>query len=279
MTEPLLRLLPQPTAEVALDRLYLQEDLQQSGANERPFVYTNYVCSLDGRISVTAGADGAQTVPHAIANPRDWRLFQELAAQADVLITSGRHLRERAAGTAQEIIAVYDDPSFADLRAWRVHQGLSAYPALAVVSASLNCPIPAEMRDGQRDVVFFTSARAQAARVAEIQAQGFTVIQEPGERVTGATLIDRLGTRGYRCIYSVTGPEIMHMLLADQCLDRLYLTVVHRLLGGTDYRSLVEGSLLAPPTTMRLRSLYYDPAAPEGVGQSFASFERWLPGN
>jgi len=43
-------------------------------------------------------------VPRAIANERDWRLFQELSAQADIFLTSGRYLREWAKGQAQEIL-------------------------------------------------------------------------------------------------------------------------------------------------------------------------------
>jgi len=50
-------------------------------------------------------------VPDSVANPRDWRLFQELAAQADVLVMSARHLRELAAGAAQDSLRLSDAPA------------------------------------------------------------------------------------------------------------------------------------------------------------------------
>jgi len=66
---------------------------------------------LDGRIAVPHPTRPGLTVPETIANDRDWRLFQELAAQADLIISSGRYLRDWADGRAQEILRV-DDPKF-----------------------------------------------------------------------------------------------------------------------------------------------------------------------
>ena len=68
-------------------------------------------------------------VPKQIANPRDWRLFQELAVQADVIISSGRYLRDYAEGHAQEILRTDDnDPLFAGLRQWRIERDLPPQP-------------------------------------------------------------------------------------------------------------------------------------------------------
>ena len=80
-------------------------------------------------------------VPKDTANERDWRLFQELAAQADLIISSGRYLRDWADGRAQEILQT-DDPRFADLRQWRQDRGLSPQPDIAIISGSLNFPVP-----------------------------------------------------------------------------------------------------------------------------------------
>ena len=80
-------------------------------------------------------------VPKKIANKRDWRLFQELAAQADIIISSGRYLRDWAEGRVQEILRV-DDPEYADLKEWRLAHNLSPQPDIAIVSNSLRFPIP-----------------------------------------------------------------------------------------------------------------------------------------
>jgi hypothetical protein len=57
-------------------------------------------------------------------------------------------------------------------------------------------------------------------------------------------------------------------------IDRLYVTVAHRLLGGQPFSSLVEGDLLSPAVDMRLNAIYFDPHALDGLGQQFVCYER-----
>ena len=138
-----LRIFPTPHQEVPLKGLYLGEDIPSENEKlGRPFVYANFITSLDGRIAVPNPKAGRLTVPEQIANDRDWRLFQELAAQADILITSGRYLRNYIEGTSQEILQAFDDPNYADLLAWRKEHGMAALPDLAVISCSLALPSP-----------------------------------------------------------------------------------------------------------------------------------------
>lgn len=269
---PVTRLVPQPAATVPLRGLYLEHDLRRlAEAAGRPYVVANFVTSLDGRIAVARTDGTGLTVPSNIANDRDWRLFQELAVQADLIISSGRYLRDYAAGRAQEILRVYDDPQFKDLRIWRADRGLPAQPALAIISGSLDFPIPAVLADGDRDVVIFTTEESDPARICELERQTGRVIIAGAQQVTGRGLVDAIASLGYRTVYSAAGPQVLHMLLADQVLDRLYLTQVGRLLGGASFSSIVEGGLLESPVDMRLHSLTYDAA---GVGQLFMCYER-----
>jgi hypothetical protein len=116
MEDNILQLYPTPSKEIPLKGLYLHENLQaESEKLGRAFVYSNFIVSLDGRIAIPHPSGSGMTVPKQTANDRDWRLFQELAVQADILITSGRYLRDYAEGRAQEILRVYEDPAFADL--------------------------------------------------------------------------------------------------------------------------------------------------------------------
>ena len=105
MTDTVIRLYPQPSREAPLQGLYLDHDLRRHAEGlGRPFVYSNFVTSLDGRIAVPGPTGSGLIVPKQIANPRDWRLFQELAVQADLIISSGRYLRDYAEGHAEEIL-------------------------------------------------------------------------------------------------------------------------------------------------------------------------------
>ncbi|MFN2221501.1 MAG: pyrimidine reductase, partial [Candidatus Promineifilaceae bacterium] len=104
MEEPVLQLYPLPSQQRPLKGLYLAHDLreQEPRTAGRPTIYSNFVTSLDGRIAIPHPSRPGMMVPKTTANERDWRLFQELATQADLIISSGRYLRDWADGRAQE---------------------------------------------------------------------------------------------------------------------------------------------------------------------------------
>lgn len=269
------QLFPFPAQELSLRGLYLGHQVRRLAAElGRPLVYANFVTSLDGRIAVPGPTGSGQVVPKQVANSRDWRLFQELAVQADVVISSGRYLRDYASGHAQEILRVYDDPQFADLADWRVQHGLSPQPDIAVISASLDFPVPEALLAGGRRVVIFTTEQADPRRVQELEAQAGQVIAAGEQTVTGDRLVQAMAELGYRAIYSASGPKVLHLLLAAGMLDRLYLTLAHRLLGGNPFSTIVEGPLLDPAAGMRLRTAYLDAAGLDGLGQLFLCYDR-----
>jgi riboflavin biosynthesis pyrimidine reductase len=275
LAQPLLRLYPPPHEAVALPGLYLAHRLHARGGRGRPVVYSNFISSLDGRIALPDPVQGVHRVPKAVANPRDWRLFQELAAQADLLVTSGRYFRDLARGGAQAPLPVSRDPRHADLRRWRAAHGLAAQPAVAVLSASLDVPIhPGIAREG-RPLYVFTGRGADPARARALQRQGAAVhFAGSGRTVDGARLLHRLGGLGFRSIYCIAGPQVLHTLLSAGALDRLYLTLTHQLIGGVDYDTLLHGQAFDPPVPLALAHLYYDPYAPVQAGQLIAVFER-----
>jgi riboflavin biosynthesis pyrimidine reductase len=273
MSDAIRQLYPVFGEAQPLQGLYLAHDLrqyrQQSG---KAYVYANFVTSLDGRIAIADPAHQGTKVPEATANDRDWRLFQELATQADLIISSGRYLRDWGAGRAQEILQV-DDPRFADLRAWRRERGLSTQPDIAIVSASLSFPIPDVLTAAARRFIVFTTANPNSDRVAEIEKKGGLVfVAGDEETVYGAQMLDILTDLGYSTVYSAAGPQIHHLLLSGGVLDRLYLTLTPRLLGGVQYATIVSGALFSPPVDLELNALYHDPLALDGLGQLFISY-------
>jgi riboflavin biosynthesis pyrimidine reductase len=270
----IIQLYPLPSQERLLKGTYLAHQLRQyRGASGKAFLYSNFITSLDGRIAVPHPTRPGLMVPRDTANDRDWRLFQELAAQADLIISSGRYLRDWADGRAQEILRV-DDPDFADLKEWRLAQGLSPQPDIAVISGSLRFPIPDVLTAGGRKVVVFTTANPDLERVKEIEAKAGQVIVAGENSVAGDQMLQHLTGLGYQTIYSAAGPKVLHLLLAGGVLDRLYLTYANRLLGGRSFSSIVEGDLLAPAVDMSLNSVYFDPHALNGLGQLFVTYHR-----
>jgi riboflavin biosynthesis pyrimidine reductase len=261
--------------ELRLEGLYLQPvpgDARDAGS---PLVYTNFIISLDGRIAIDHPVSGERGVPEHITNSRDWRLYQELAARADVLLVSARYLRELEQGKAQASMPLSDDPAFADLRAWRQQQGLAPQPAVVVLSASLDLPLT-ELRALQhRRVYVATGAKDtdKADRVDNIEQCGAHILYSgDAGKVEGRRLVELLAEQGFRNIYSIAGPGVLETLLRAGVLDRIYLTQVHRLIGGESFDTLFEGHLLNPPADFSLRALYYDEHGGDNCGQFFAIY-------
>ena len=78
---------------------------------------------------------------------------------------------------------------------------------------------------------------------------------------------------GYNTVYSAAGPRILHLLLADGVLNRLYLTQVGRLLAGSPFSTILEGGLLDTAVNTKLYSLYHDPDALIGLGQLLFAYD------
>lgn len=271
----ILKLFPGPMHEVELKGLYLNSPLLPAGWSGDLFVYANFVASLDGRIAVTDPASGLTTVPDTIANPRDWRLFQELAAHADILLSSGRYLRDLEAGIAQDSLPLSHKPEFADLRQWRLDHGLAAQPDIAVFSGSLDFRLPREWFEDGRRVVILTTAEASEDKAAALRHAGAAVIRLGcGAEVGGRAAVQQLAAFGYRRLYCVAGPYVLRTLLADDVVDTLFLTTVHRLLGGSASPGILEGAQLPSAADFQLTSLYFDPHGQKNLGQSLARYDR-----
>ncbi len=250
---PVQRLYPAPPQELPITGLYLSLGLNRQAADGDILIYANYIASLDGRISIRDG--NGYSVPEAVANARDWRLYQELAAQADILITSGRYFRQLAEGRAQAMLPVGTE--YPDLLAWRVSRGLSVQPAVAIVSRSLDVPTDVLERMGDRDIYVFTVRGADAGRLSTLRASGVHVVDAGSGGVDGMELRRQLVSLGFRSACMIAGPAVHAMLLQAGALDRLFLSQRHVLLGGDDFHTTVEQ---APLLTQRLHllSLYHD---------------------
>ena len=272
------RLLPAPQVKLDLEGLYLDPALGPPAAPDGPFVYTNFIASLDGRIAVEKPRGDGRSVPPAIANPRDWRLYQELAARADVLVLSARFLRELAAGKDRDLLPLSRAPAYRDLRAWRRDQGRTEQPALAVLSRSLDIPTAVLCDKLEREVYVAVGAGADRTGIRSVEATGARVLTVgEGAHVDGRALVAALAAEGLNSIYSIAGPGVLETLLRGGVLDRLYLTQVHRLLGGVAFDTLLEGPPLDPPASFTLRALLHDPEAAGSVGQVFAVYDVLQP--
>jgi len=273
----LMRIFPSPTEHVPLQGLYLSERFAPPAERTASFVYATFISSLDGRISLPDPRKSRRAVPRAIANGRDWRLFQELAACADALITSGRYVRGLPNGVSARSFPVSDKPEYADLVRWRGARGLPPQPAVVIVSASLDLPLLTPLVESGRPVYVATGSAADPLKAARIESEGVSVLRVgDGTRAEGRKLIEALARHAHRNIGVIGGGEIVNALVVDDVLDRLYLTLACRMLGGTSFDTLLTGPVLERAVGFRLEALHYDAqsAEPSDVEQLFAIFDR-----
>lgn len=257
-------------AQLPLAGAYLAHALRERGTPEAPFVYTNFISSLDGRIAQRDPDTGCYGVPRSIANDLDWRLFLELAAQADAVITSGRRLRELAARGRS--LRCVPDLAGANYATWRGEHDLSPFPACIVLSATLDLPYDALGRLEHDELVIVGTAQPSAAQQTALDAAGASYVRV-AQHVRGTAVRDLARRRGWRTLYSIGGPKVFYTLAASGMLQRLYLTFAHQLLAGDDYATLLAGPLLRPAVALTLRELNLIAASGDAPQMLLASFD------
>jgi len=265
-----LQLFPPDGSGQNLQGLYLAMNLHQQASADDVFIYANYIASLDGRIAMEKAGSGEFEVPASIANPRDWRLYQELAAQSDVMLTSARYFRQLAKGCAQDLLPVGKGDDYADLVRWRREHGLKLQPDVMVLSSSLDLPLAALQSLTDRQVIIVTGSSSETNKRALLEAAGFPVLLAgEGRIVEGGRLKQLLIEYGYRSAYMIAGPEVHGALLSAGVLDELFLTTHLSLLGGDRFYT-IAGRELGKTVGLQIQSLYLDQL--DAGSQLFARF-------
>jgi len=272
-TKRLLRLFPQPCTECELKNVYLGRYGWHQASPERPVVTANFVTSLDGRIAIASQASSEVQLPDSLTSAEDFRLFLELHAQADCLVTHGGYLRNLAAGRLGNILQLPEHPGSRDLHEWREQQGLSPHPDIVVASSSLDFPLHPSLKGGRQNVYIATGHGTNPDLCDAWKRQGLEVLRAGHSGlVEGRPLIAALAQRGYRNIYLIAGPKMLHTMIRDRLLNKLYISTSHQLLGGRVFKTLLDGEKLEH-CSLRLNSLFFDERSDNGCGQFFSGFE------
>ncbi|MEE9356644.1 MAG: dihydrofolate reductase family protein [Methylococcaceae bacterium] len=271
MHEELVTLYPPPHEIINLQGTYLAHRLHTLGCSTTPFVYANFLSTLDGRIALKdSGQNTIPYIPKHITTASDFRLFLELHAQADCLITHGGYMRALHEKRLGNILQVNHN----DLVAYRQSQGLKPQPAVIIASASLDFPMHLSLQEHGQDIYIATGKNVDADRMRYWQDQGYKLLLAGEEcMVQGAALIDQISKLGYQSIYLVAGPQMLDTMIREKQLHRLYLTMTHQLIGGLDFRTVLTGPPLIEECNMTLKSLYFEQDSPSGPGQFFMQYD------
>jgi riboflavin biosynthesis pyrimidine reductase len=198
---------------------------------DRPFVFANFVATVDGRAAVAGRTE-------QLGEEADLEMLLELRVLADaVLIGSGTL---RAEGYARLI-------GSDERRAHREAQGLAGDPLAVLISRGLDLPWEAGLfADPEQPVLIYTGVDREGPEVA---AQVEVVrIEGPSP---AAALAD-IRRRGIRALLCEGGPHMLGSLIADGLLDELFLTLAPMLTGEHEAPRIVEGGDLPELTRARL---------------------------
>ncbi|MDQ2637399.1 MAG: pyrimidine reductase family protein [Actinomycetota bacterium] len=186
---------------------------------QRCWVRGNMIASVDGGATADGKAGG-------MADAGDRALFRLMRYAADVIVVGAATVRVENYSGVQVPVAH---------RSARQRRGQAEVPPIAVVtqSGSLDPDARFFTHTEVRPLILtcadtFQDTRIRLGGVAEV----FNASGPQPDRVDGATLLDILAERGLYRVLSEGGPQVLGMLIEQNHLDELCLTVAPLLLGG-----------------------------------------------
>lgn len=229
----IVELYPQLRVLESIEGIYLSEPIPHN----QNFVYTNFLSSLDGRIAIRKAQQSY--LPEQLTNAHDFRLFLELQAHADCIVTHGAYLRARAHQTLGDILHI--GKHHKDLLTWRQQQQRASQYQVIICSNSLEFPQPADLE--KRQVIIATSNNSSPAKRQHWKQMGYSVVVCGKDWVESDLLCQHLSQLNLKRVFLCTGPKMLTDMLARKQLDRLYLTISHQLIGHQQFHTLMEGKL------------------------------------
>ncbi len=197
----------------AMNRRYVES------AGKRPFVAIKMAMSADGKTATRTGDS-----KHNISGPEAMRFVHLLRKEYDAVMVG--------AGTV-----IADDP----MLTCRIEGGRD--PFRIVIDGRLSIPLGAAVlrnRDGKTFVA--TSEAAPKAKVEEIAAASQAHVMVCGKRsVDLRALVEALGGMGMRKILIEGGSELNAEALKAGIVDRLYMVVAPKIIGGREATGVVGG--------------------------------------
>jgi riboflavin-specific deaminase-like protein len=247
------RLLPEPVTEVTVPELVSELHPSDEPHDDRPYLITNFVLTLDGRATI-GGVSGP------IGTRRDTQMLVGLRTRVDAVMIGAGTMREECYGR------VLADPA---KRERREADGLPHDPLMVLVSGRLDLPWNAPLfTEGGGEVLIFT-ASDQDPPATETPVE---LVRSEGMVDLPAALAYLRAERGIRSVLCEGGPHLHAQLLQAGLVDELFVTHAPKLAGG-EGPGLVAGLpeaerpvelvwLAAEPETAELFARYRVP--PEG---------------
>jgi riboflavin-specific deaminase-like protein len=200
-------------AETTVDAQLAGVDFVPRAHDERPYLFTNFVVTLDGHATLR-GRSGP------IGSEADTRMLVGLRTKAEAVMIGAGTMRAERYGR------VVRDPH---KRARRERAGLPHDPLMVLVSGRLDLPWDAELFTcGQGRVLIFTASDADPPDTAT----KVRVERHEGEVDMAEAMRFLRQERGVRSLLCEGGPTVHAQLIEGGLVDELFVTQAPKLGGG-----------------------------------------------
>ena len=277
MSKKVVHLYPGSGESVPLRGLYLRPDLPVLDKIEEntslPYIYANFLTSLDGRIALREEGKDYYQLPGQLKSDEDFMLFLELYARADCIITHGGYMRALNAGRLGNVLQLPESSDTQYMHDWRQQQGLKKNPDVVIVSGSLDFPWHPSLDDSEQKVHIVTGGNAIQSNKQRWLDAGRQVHEMGNQQhVDVQQLLEYLMQQGYCSVYLVAGPDLLQELIEHDYVRSFYMTMSHQLLGGNDFKSVLSGNTLNASGRMTLENMYMDAENSNALGQWYIEF-------
>jgi riboflavin-specific deaminase-like protein len=214
------RLFPDPGPTTPADQA-ASLDLIAAALEDRPYVVSNFVVTLDGRVTLE-GRSGP------IGSDSDTAMLVALRTRVDAVMIGAGTMRAECYGR------VIRDPA---KRERRKRDGLDDDPLMVLISGRLDLPWDAPLfTEGVGEVLVFTASDEEPPATATP-----VHVERHAAEVDLAAAMEHLRReRGIRALLCEGGPRLLAQLIEAELVDELFITHASKLAGGEGPR-LVAG--------------------------------------
>lgn len=209
---------------------------------DRPFFYTNFVSTIDGKVMVTKNPQGYWPIGSLI----DHNLLIELRAHSDLLI----HGKNTA--TSFKTVNSLSSNKF---KSFRKKLGKDQCLPYLVVSNHPDNTL-ATFLDGsdQLKVILVTSKAAKLGLSLPPQIEVWHIGESEVDLIKLAQTLKR---KGFKNVLLEGGPTLLGEFLRDKLMDEIFLTLAPKIFGNEPGSTLtmVEGQLFPPDQVVNLKLL------------------------
>jgi riboflavin biosynthesis pyrimidine reductase len=226
----------------------------QTSPAERPFVFANFVSTLDGVVSCAVKGQGSGSAISG-SDPADRFIMGLLRASADAIMVGARTVHDTGPQSLWTPESIYPDAKhlYAEYRADVLHK--PQRPLLVVVSGSGKLELGRAIfrMPEARTVVMTTPAGRDAlttAGAAKLPSVQIHALDSSSGALDPLTMLQLLYAQyGIRSLLHEGGPSLFGEFMAAQAVDELFLTLSPQIAGRTSDAmrpALVQGTAFMP---------------------------------